>query len=201
MSRYFWCRLLHFCVIYVSYVLLMYGTVILFWVRMWRIFFSNNVIWSDVEPAGSWRLDFWHVSFGTSVRRSDVEPPGFWPSDFGPPVSWPMSVIVSPSLWLIQPHGGTNLILLLALWIYSCLMAVWWLSGWCLVNNTFFLSCLVPSKWRIIPGVFNPSVELAMPDAVELPVSIGVEGFLWLNYSSVVRSGIVVCPLWKIIPI
>ena len=34
MSAYFWCRPLHFWVMYVSYVVLMNGTVIIFWVSM-----------------------------------------------------------------------------------------------------------------------------------------------------------------------
>ena len=57
---------------------------------------------SDVEPTGSWRLDFGHISFGTIVRQSNVEPLGSWWLDFGPPGSWIMSVIVSPSTWLVQ---------------------------------------------------------------------------------------------------
>ena len=48
---------------------------------------------------------------------------------------------------------------------------------------------------------FCLTLELKMPNAVELSVSIGVGGFLSPISSSVVRSGIVVFPLWKRAPI
>ena len=134
MSTYFRCRLLHFCVMSLLYVLLINGATILFWVRTICIFFSTNVRWSDFQPPGSWWLDFWNFSFGTSVRQSDVEPPVPWRLDFGTLVSWLIKGLVSPSLRLIIPRGGKNLRLWLALWRNSWLIAVRWLGGWCLVN-------------------------------------------------------------------
>ena len=62
----------------------MNGASILFSVRTGHILFITNVIWSDVEPRGSWRLDFWHVSFGMRARQSAVEPPGSCRLDFVP---------------------------------------------------------------------------------------------------------------------
>ena len=100
MSMYFRCRQWHFCVMYISYVLLIYGAVILLWVRTWNIFFSMNGRQSDVEPTSYWRLDFWHVSVGTSVIQSYIEFPGSWHVDFEPPVSCLISGLVSPSPWI-----------------------------------------------------------------------------------------------------
>ena len=134
MSTYFLWNLLHFLLMFVLYVLLMNGATILFWVGTWCFLFNTSVIRSDVEPTGSWGLDFGYVSFGTIVRHSDVEPPGSWRLDFGPPGSWLMSGLVSPSSWLIHPHGGNKLRLWLVLCSYSCLISVWWIGRWCLVK-------------------------------------------------------------------
>ena len=43
---------------------------------------------------------------------------------------------------------------------------------------------------------FCLTVELTVPKSVELSVFIGVGGCWLPSSSSVVRSGIVVCPLW-----
>ena len=136
------------------------GDVLLFWVHSWCIFFSKNVIRSDVEPTGSWRLDFWNVSFGTSVRQSDVEPLGSWQFNFGTLGSLLMPGLVSTSIWVIHPRGGTKLRLWLYLCKYSCLMAVWWLGGWCLVKNPLCWFVLGPSKRRSVLGVFDPCPNL-----------------------------------------
>ena len=48
---------------------------------------------------------------------------------------------------------------------------------------------------------FCLTLEYKMPNAVDLSVSIGVGVFLSPISSSVVRSGIVVFPLWKRAPI
>ena len=85
----------------VLYVLIMDGSVILFWVRTWCIFFSTTVKWLDVGPTGYWLLEFWNISFCTSVKNSDVEPTGSWWFGYGPPGSWLMLVLVSLSLLLI----------------------------------------------------------------------------------------------------
>ena len=102
MSTYLRSRLLNFCVMYVLYVLIMDGAVILLWVCTWRIFFSTNVSQSDAETPDSRRLDFWHVSFGKIVIQSDVNPLCSWRFKFGPPGSWLMLVLVSLSIWLLM---------------------------------------------------------------------------------------------------
>ena len=61
---------LHFCMMSVSCVLLTNVAVILFWVQMWRIFFSTIMKRSDVEPTDFWRLYFGHISFGTRVTEA-----------------------------------------------------------------------------------------------------------------------------------
>ena len=43
-------------------------------------------------------------------------------------------------------------------------------------------------------------MELIIPNEVEFSVSIGVGCCCWPIYSSVLRSGILVCPLWKSAP-
>ena len=68
MSMYFWCRLLHFCVMYISCVLLMDDVKILFWVHTWHMIFSTRMRWSYVGPTGYWGLDFEHVSCVMNVR-------------------------------------------------------------------------------------------------------------------------------------
>ena len=130
MSTYFWCKLLHFCVMYVLYVLLIYASI----VCLWCIFFSTNTIWSDVEPTGYWWLEFWNISFGTSIRQSEVESMGSCRVYFGPPGSWLVLGLFSLSLLLIHPRRGVKLRLLLYMWGYLCIMDVWWLGGWCLVK-------------------------------------------------------------------
>ena len=155
-STYFWFRLLHFFVISVPCVLLMNGTAILLWVRMWCIFFSMSVMRSYVELMGYWRLDFVHVSFGTSFRKSEVNPPGSWWLDFGLPGSWLMLGIFSPIPWLIYPRVGMKMIQWLTLWSNSWLVAVWWIGGWCLVKRTISWFFLGPSKWILVLVVFDP---------------------------------------------
>ena len=153
MSMYFRCRLLHFCVTPVLCVLSTNGAIILLWVLIWHIFFSTSVRQSYVELTGYWRLEFWNLSFGTSVRQSDVETPGSWRLDFGTPGSWLMSGLVSTIIWLIQPSGGTNMRLWLALWRNSVLITVWWLGGWFLVK----IICFVGFIWAPV----NEEVYLA----------------------------------------
>ena len=74
---------------------------------------------------------------------------------------------------------------------------------------------MVPSKRTSVLGVFNTwpnriscpllwiiflAAELTMPKSVDLSVSIGVGGCLWLWSLSVVHSGTVVFTLWRSTP-
>ena len=102
MSMYLRCILLHLWVMSVLYILIMDGALTLLWFRTWNFLFITNERRSDVEPTGSWWLDFWYVSFGMSVIHSDVEPLDYWWFDFRTLISWLMEGLFSPSLWFIS---------------------------------------------------------------------------------------------------